>query len=211
MKRIILAFSFVVVALGLSHHAKAQCTGTPITNFALTNTVDVSCNGGNDGEIQVTFTGGEPPFSYSLVVVTGSGDIPIDNISNTTDQVVTFSGLYASAAYSGQYKVTVVTSNGGTPLALCKTRTIQNIDISEPSVLNLSTTGDIILACNGDTDGSGTFTASGGTAPYTFTVDANTTGGTTSTTATTLNLSGAGPGTITVTVTDANSCTNQAT
>ncbi|NJM25426.1 MAG: hypothetical protein HC859_08000 [Bacteroidia bacterium] len=77
--------------------------------------------------------------------------------------------------------------------------------------MTLVTTGDILLGCNGDTNGAGTFTAAGGTPGYTFTVDANTTGATTSTTATTLDFTGAGIGVLTVTVTDANGCTQQAT
>lgn len=75
------------------------------------------------------------------------------------------------------------------------------IAISQPaSALALSTPGNFNLNCNGDTNATGTFTASGGTAPYTFTVLSNTTGGTTSTTATSLTYLTAGAGTINIEV-----------
>lgn len=77
--------------------------------------------------------------------------------------------------------------------------------------LELSTPGDILLTCNGIADGTGSFGVTGGQAPFVFTVDANTTGATTSTSATSLDFSNAGPGTLTVSVTDANNCVQQQT
>ncbi len=72
--------------------------------------------------------------------------------------------------------------------------------------LQLSSPGDILLSCNGVADGSGTFTATGGSAPYTFSVDVNTAGATTTANATSLDFTAAGPGQLEVTVTDADGC-----
>lgn len=60
----------------------------------------------------------------------------------------------------------------------CSVILYPNLLITEPLPLAMSTTGDIVLDCFGDTDGMGTFYVSGGTMPYTFVVDDNTTGGT---------------------------------
>ncbi len=60
-------------------------------------------------------------------------------------------------------------------------------------------------------NGSGTFTAAGGTGAYGFTVDANTTGATETPGVTTFDFANGGAGLVTVTVTDANGCTAQAT
>ena len=46
--------------------------------------------------------------------------------------------------------------------------------ISEPSLLQLTASPDIILDCYNDKNGSGTFNATGGTLPYTFTYQENT-------------------------------------
>src|SRR5690606_183453 len=77
-----------------------------------------------------------------------------------------------------------------------------------PSELELNTTSTN-PSCSAN-DGSGSFTGSGGTPPYSFTVDSNNTGASTSTNGTPptiLSYSGAGEGTITVTITDSAGCT----
>ena len=79
------------------------------------------------------------------------------------------------------------------------------INVTEPTVLTL-TGPNVSTSCNGLSDASGSFTAGGGTPGYSFVVNSNTTGATTSTTATTLDFTGAGVGSIMVTVTDNNGC-----
>jgi hypothetical protein len=159
------AFILFIFFLGssLSQFAFGQCTGTPISNFQVTDLVDVSCFGGMDGEIEVTLTGGEAPFTYSLVIETGSGDIPIANISNTTDQAVTFTGLFSNQGF-GSYKVTVVTSNGGTPPNVCTRRVITGIDVAQPALLSAS--GTVTDECAGPNSGSIVLNISGGNPGY---------------------------------------------
>jgi len=167
MKRVIIVFLSAICLLGLSKRTSAQCTGTPITSFTVTNIVDVSCFNGSDGEIEVTLVGGQPPFTYSLVLETGGGDIPLDQKSNTTDQFAVFSNLFANAPFGGTYKITVVTSNGGSPPAICTRRTITNIDVAQPAELTVSV-ANVTAAC---TPGIGAISldVAGGTAPYSFT------------------------------------------
>ena len=72
----------------------------------------------------------------------------------------------------------------------------------------INTPSSVDLTCSAN-DGSGSFTASFGTPPYTFNVDSDTTGSSQSINmaSTVLSFSGAGVGTIQVTITDAANCT----
>ncbi|WP_298239389.1 hypothetical protein, partial [uncultured Algibacter sp.] len=79
--------------------------------------------------------------------------------------------------------------------------------ISEPSLL-VNTPSAPTLACSAD-DVNVTFTASGGTPPYSYIIDGNDTGGIPNWTTPILTFNGASEGTITVTFEDANGCTAQ--
>ncbi|MBK7710503.1 MAG: PKD domain-containing protein [Bacteroidales bacterium] len=83
--------------------------------------------------------------------------------------------------------------------------------ITEPVLLALTSTGNIALNCFGDNSGTGTFYASGGTMPYTFTIITNTAGATISFPGfNSQTFFGAGAGTVTVLVTDQKGCSAQA-
>ncbi|HEY5692091.1 MAG TPA: hypothetical protein VIS49_11580, partial [Cyclobacteriaceae bacterium] len=154
--------------------------------------VITSCNGGSDASGTFTAGGGTPGYSFTVDSNTTGG--------TTSTTATTLDFINAGV---GSIVVTVTDANG------CNVQ--HTINVTQPPVLTLGTTADVLLACNGDLTGTGTFTAGGGTPGYSFTVDSNTTGGTTSTTATTLDFINAGAGAITVTVTDANGCTTQST
>ncbi len=205
MKTFYKVLFFSIAFLGLSRVASAQCTGTPITSFSVTKIVDVSCFGGSDGSIEVTLAGGLAPFNYSLVLETGSGDIPIGSFTNTNSQKVTFTGLFANAPFGGQYKVTLVTSNGGLP-AICRSRQISLINVAEPADLTI-TTNNVNLDCD-PTIGTGTgkidITVAGGTLPYAIIWS----GPTAIPNGTQVTASNLDAGSYLVSVTDANSCTN---
>ncbi|MCK4699439.1 MAG: gliding motility-associated C-terminal domain-containing protein, partial [Bacteroidales bacterium] len=86
------------------------------------------------------------------------------------------------------------------------------ITISVPPVLTITPTSDITLLCYDDSTASGTFTASGGTAPYLFTVDVNTAGASIgASTATDISFTHGGVGEVTVNVIDNNGCTATST
>jgi hypothetical protein len=101
--------------------------------------VDVSCNGGNDGSIDLTVTGGTSPYSYDW-----------SNGSTNED----LSGLSA-----GNYQVVV------TDFFNCTT-SIQ-VTIDEPDPLSIDE-DHVNVACNGGNDGSIDITVSGGTNPYSY-------------------------------------------
>ncbi len=108
---------------------------TPSAGIVGTN---VLCNGGSDGEADLTVTGGKAPYTY------------LWNTGATTEDI---SGLT-----QGTYNVTVTDANGCIALA--------DVTITEPPILSLSLLGSD-LSCGGS-DGAIDLTVSGGTADYTY-------------------------------------------
>ena len=89
---------------------------------------DVSCNGGSNGVINITVTGGTPTYTYNWADGTGSGSVATDE-----DQ----SGLIA-----GTYNLTV------TDAVLCTENTI--LTVNQPAILSPTITGTDTL-CAGNT------------------------------------------------------------
>ncbi|MBN4065852.1 gliding motility-associated C-terminal domain-containing protein [Candidatus Amoebophilus asiaticus] len=112
--------------------------------IAITNSSNVSCNGGNDGTATVTvLSGGVTPFTY----------IWTNSIPDTVDTLANATGLIADI-----YTIEVKDSNGCPNYA--------SVTITEPPdlILVLSSVGS---TC-GDSNGSANVNASGGTLPYTY-------------------------------------------
>ena len=105
------------------------------------SSVSVSCNGGTDGSIDLTVSGGTIPYTYLW-----------NNPGASTSQDI--AGLSA-----GAYSVTVTDGNGCTETL--------SVQVVEPTPLALSTV-EAHVSCNRGTDGSIDLTVSGGTAPYTY-------------------------------------------
>ncbi|MEM7103936.1 MAG: SprB repeat-containing protein, partial [Bacteroidota bacterium] len=131
---------------------------------------DVSCNGFNDGSAEAIPSGGTMPYTFSW-----------DN-GETTSTAVSLDG--------SNHLVTLTDANGCTETA--------SVIVSEPPQLQVSTSVNNDVSCNGANDGSASALPSGGTAPYTFLWDNG------ETTAIATNLTGGVNG---VTITDANGCT----
>ncbi|MEZ4722237.1 MAG: HYR domain-containing protein [Flavobacteriales bacterium] len=147
----------------------------------ITSQTNVSCNGGSNGSLTVTQSGGTSTFDYAW----SNGS----TTSSTGSSINTISSCTAST-----YTVTVTDNNSCTATA--------SATITQPSSpLNASASVSSALDCNGDTDGQVTASPSGGTSPYTYSWS---TGGTS---ATETNL---GSGTYSVTITDQNTCTDSA-
>ena len=100
---------------------------------------NVSCNGDNDGVINISVAGGTAPYSYSW-----------SNGATTED----LTGLVA-----GDYSGTITDSNGCSIIA--------EVTISEPGVLNGILSIDNIT-CSGMDNGQINLAVSGGTAPYNY-------------------------------------------
>ncbi len=106
--------------------------------FAFTTT-DISCNGANDGAIDLTVSGGTTPYAFAW------------SNSDTTENIT---GLPA-----GYFIVTVTDSSG------CSS--IDSVEIIEPLSISLILSATDI-SCNGAGDGAINLTVSGGTTPYSF-------------------------------------------
>ena len=138
----------------------------------------VSCNGGNNGSVTVTGSGGTAATDYTYSW-------------NTTPVQTTAT---ASNLVAGSYSVTITDDNNCIASA-------GPISITEPSALSASIGIPSMVSCNGGNNGSATVTGSGGTAAIDYTYSWNTTP--VQTTATASNLVA---GNYTVTVTDDNGC-----
>ncbi|NPD47967.1 SprB repeat-containing protein, partial [Lentimicrobium sp. S6] len=149
--------------------------------FEITDVVstDVGCNGGADGEIVITATGGTTDYSYSI----GGASQP----SNT------FSGLSAA-----DYTVTAVDAN-----SCSATWASNDVTIDEPTVITISlvdVTNVSNTGCFGDATGAIEITATGGTAPLSYSIDDGTSYQASS------SFTGLVAGTYGIKVKDANDC-----
>ena len=114
-------------------------------------TENVSCNGLSDATATVTFAGGTAPFTLYVN----------DNEQETTVpaiQEVTFTDLAA-----GSHTV-VIRDDNGCMFTL-------PVTITEPEVLVMTAGSIVDVLCFGDANGSAVVTPTGGTAPYTVTID----------------------------------------
>ncbi|MCA1806818.1 MAG: gliding motility-associated C-terminal domain-containing protein, partial [Actinobacteria bacterium] len=121
------------------------CTAADTASIAepalleISNTVeDVLCNGGNDGSIDLTVTGGVAPYSYSWS--NGSSDEDLTSL------------------IAGTYNVTVTDDNGCTVQS--------SIDVAEPDTIQVTYTSTP-ATCEAP-NGTITIDVVGGTAPYTY-------------------------------------------
>jgi len=110
---------------------------------------NVTCNGGGNGLIVLTTTGGVAPYTY---VWTKTG-FPSNVYPNSAS---------IGALDAGTYNVTIYDSNGDT--------FTDSFVVTEPAavVANLTVTN---VTCNGIGNGIATFAPTGGTAPYTYVID----------------------------------------
>jgi hypothetical protein len=147
----------------------------------VTGTDPTTC-GGSDGEISFGPPTGTGPYQFSI----DSG------ATFSTPMPPTFSGLSAGTYYAvledgnGCWEVTTVVLNSS----------------SGPSIDNVSTTD---VSCNAGSDGSIIITASGGTAPYTYSIDGGSTFQSSS------SFTGLAAGTYNIEVMDASGCTSATT
>ena len=105
------------------------------------NISNVTCNAGNDGQIEISASGGQSGYSYSWS--NGSNSNTIANLN------------------AGQYTVTVT---DGSQCSI-----VENYTVSEPAnALSVSINATSQSNCSGGNGGSASATATGGTASYTY-------------------------------------------
>ncbi len=159
-----------------AHNCTTECNVT-ITQpdelmCEITGSTNVSCYGESDGSATVEASGGTTPYSY---------------LWSDGQTTATATGLAA-----GPYTVTITDAHN------CTTEC--NVTITQPDELMCEITGSTNVSCYGESDGSATVEASGGTTPYSYLWSDG------QTTATATGLA-AGP--YTVTITDAHNCTTE--
>ncbi len=125
-------------ANGCTHTAGA--TVTQPTAIALqTSTSNASCNGGTDGAVNLTVTGGSGAYTYHW-----SNNATTQDLNNVA---------------AGTYSVTVTDANSCTKTATATVNQATTLS-AQPAV--------VPVQCFGSSDGSVNLTVNGGTTPYTF-------------------------------------------
>jgi gliding motility-associated-like protein len=141
----------------------------------ITSQTNVLCFGSTTGNVTVSGSGGTPPYQYKL----GSGSYQT-------------SGSFATLG-AGTYTINVQDANlCGFDMTVTITQPLADLKVNTLATTNVS--------CSGSTNGTIAVNATGGTSPYTFSLN----GGTAQISGTFGNLAAA---TYTVTVVDANLCT----
>ena len=107
------------------------------------NQTDCSCNGGSDGSIAVSTTGGTAPYSYEW-----DNGLSTDSVHNDLP--------------AGTYSVTVTDNDNNTDS--------QSITINEPSAISI-TFSTVDVSCYGGNTGSIDLSVTGGTPGYTYNWD----------------------------------------
>lgn len=157
-------------ANGCAEFDTATITQPSMPLAAIISKTDVNCFGGSDGTAEAIGSGGVTPYTY----LWSDGQ----------------TGQIATGLVPGGYYVIMTDANGCQDSA--------HVTITQPASA-LSATATLISAptCGGFLDGSAYGTASGGTAPYTYTWNNGTANDT---------VTGLGGGQIVLTVTDSNGC-----
>lgn len=128
----------IILLVWMYQSANAQCAGVNITMNIISQN-NVSCNGGNDGQIIVEGVGGASPYTFDWSPIS----VQNDTVNNMT---------------AGMYIVTITDNNG------CDST--DTVFITEPSVLDV--TAVATPATCGSADGTATAFPSGGVGPYSY-------------------------------------------
>ncbi len=138
-----LYFVTVEDAFGCKNSTSAVVQQPDSIAIVADSVVNVSCNSGNNGSIIISVSGGLGAYSYNW---------------SSGDSTMNVSGLGA-----GTYDVTVTDSVG------CQKSLA--VSVTQPGSLNINNIDLTHVTCNGNSNGTIEIHASGGTLPYSFTID----------------------------------------
>ncbi|HTA83623.1 MAG TPA: SpvB/TcaC N-terminal domain-containing protein, partial [Bacteroidia bacterium] len=125
---------------GITGSSTVTITQPTALSVSASATSNVSCNGGSNGSVSSTPSGGTSPYTYSW---SGGG-------TNSTK----------ASLIAGTYTITVTDNNG------CIATTTATI--TQPTALTVSANVTSNVTCNGENNGSVSSTPSGGVSPYTY-------------------------------------------
>ena len=129
-----------------------------ISSENISKHVDISCNGGNDGEFEIFFTGGAPPYK-----VVSNGSVVAENLTGNS---YLFKNMLA-----GNYDIDIYDSNDCKFSESINDATDQvngaiKVTLLQPEKLLNVETSIINASCTGSDDGEVTVNVSGGKPPY---------------------------------------------
>src|SRR6185436_6442173 len=154
----------------------------PTIIISINSQTNLSCFGGNNGNVTIAASGGLSPYSYSINPNIGTQS-PSGTFNNLTAQAYTF---------------TATDGNGCTATSTAT--------VTQPTVISFVAPTITNVTCNGGNNGKVVVSASGGTGPITYSINPNI--GTQSPSGTFNNLTAQ---TYTFTATDGNGCTATST
>ncbi|QTN37777.1 SprB repeat-containing protein [Cryomorphaceae bacterium] len=107
---------------------------------------DVTCNGGTDGIIRLTASGGPVPYSYAWSDGATSDQNTPDGTVAPDGSTFSLFGSTRTGVAAGVYSVTVTDNAAGTAVAM-------SVTVTQPDAIAVIAAGTD-LACNGDNSGS---------------------------------------------------------
>jgi hypothetical protein len=125
--------------LVVTNQVSVQIMDIPPLSASITNPVDASCNGGNDGQATAVASDGTPPYSYNWS-------------SGSTDET-------ATNLAAGTNTVTITDAN--------QVEVVLSVEIVEPELLEVELVGQSSITC-ADPDGSLSVEGVGGTPAYNY-------------------------------------------
>jgi len=173
------AFLYILTIMGYMATASAQVSIVDIT------TTDVTCNGGTNGSVTITVTGGQAPYVYTIQ----KGGADFHYSPPVADTFYTFSNVKANNWIA---LVEDVNEKADFDYAL----------VEEPGPVTIVAETTVPITCTGDGDGEIQIAATGESGTYNFTLSP---GGTSNTDG---HFQSLGPGNYSVTVTDDGGCSS---
>ncbi len=140
-------FITVVDSLGCTDTASVSVTEPGLLQVTLVNIQNINCYDSANGELEAIVTGGTPGYFYTW---TDAATNPVATTQTATNLI------------PGNYSVSVTDTNG------CPPATFLSVPITQPDSLYILALTSTAVLCNGDSTGTATVVATGGTPNYSY-------------------------------------------